>query len=219
MLHDRAEAGRLLAERLAMYRGQDVVVLGLPRGGVIVAAQIARALDAPLGALLVRKLGAPYRPELAIGAIAAFGETTEVVLSHEVIAAVSASDEYIEAETRAQLGAMRRRAARYHLEPAAPITDRVVIVVDDGVATGATVAAALTALVRQRPARCVLAVPVAATQALDRLRRQVDDVVCLHETPRFRAVGAFYVSFGQVPDEEVIALLEQPTPARDDGEA
>lgn len=209
MFSDRNEAGRLLGERLLHLRGGDNVVLGLPRGGVIVAAEIAAALDAPLDVLVVRKLGAPAQPELAIGAVTDV-EGPQAILNDHVIRAVGASPEYIELESQRQLAEVRRRHALYRGgRPAVRLEGRCAIVVDDGIATGATVRAAIQALRRQAARRVVLAVPVAPADTAEALRREVDELVCLHAPRNFTAVGAFYADFSQTTDDEVIATLEE----------
>jgi putative phosphoribosyl transferase len=204
---DRAEAGRLLAERLAALGLEAPLVFGLPRGGVPVAAEIARALSAPLDVAFVRKIGAPYQPELAVGAVAD-GEEPEVVLNEELVASLGLDSDFIAAQARRELAAIERRRAEY-----APLRARIdpegraVIVVDDGVATGMTMQAALRHLKRRKPARLVAAVPVASREALEMLEREADDVVCLSAPRDFGSVGSFYRDFGQVSDEEVAALL------------
>jgi putative phosphoribosyl transferase len=207
MFSDRTEAGRLLGERLLHLRGGDNVVLGLPRGGVIVAAKIAAALAAPLDVLVVRKLGAPGQPELAIGAVTD-GEQPQTILNEHVIRSVGASQEYIELESQLQLAEVRRRQALYRGgRPAVRLEGRCAIVVDDGIATGATVRAGIQALRCQAARRVVLAVPVAPSDTAEALRLEVNELVCLHEPRSFGAVGAFYADFSQTTDEEVIATL------------
>ncbi len=212
MFSDRKEAGRLLGERLLHLRGSDNVVLGLPRGGVIVAAEIAGALGAPLDVLVVRKLGAPAQPELAIGAVTDV-EGPQSILNDHVIRSVGASHEYIELESQRQLAEVRRRQALYRGgRPAVRLRGRCAVVVDDGIATGATVRAGIQALRRQAARRVVLAVPVAPADTAEALRREVDELVCLHEPRSFAAVGAFYADFSQTTDDEVIAALASPAP-------
>jgi predicted phosphoribosyltransferase len=191
---DRVEAGRKLARALASYKGRSPVVLALPRGGVPIGAEIAAALEAPLDIVLVRKIGAPHQPELAMGAVVD-GEEPIVVRNQDVIDAVGV----IEIERRRQrfLGDRRR----------AEIAGRTAIVTDDGVATGATARAALRAIRNRGPSELVLAVPVAAIDTIEDLRGEVDALVCLEAARRFGAVGSFYADFRQVPDEEVSAIL------------
>jgi putative phosphoribosyl transferase len=204
---DRSEAGRLLAERLVLMQPSDPVVLGLPRGGVPVAAEIAAALGAPLDVLLVRKLGAPYQPELAIGAVVA-AENTEVVLNEDIVVRLHLTQADIDAETDRQLALLDRRRSVYRAARVPqPVEGRTAIVVDDGAATGATLRVALKGLTRQRPRRLIAAVPVASEFAVDLLKQEADDVVSLRVPRIFGAVGAFYRDFSEVSDDEVVALL------------
>jgi putative phosphoribosyl transferase len=203
---DRVEAGRALAASLGVYAGRaDVVVYGLPRGGVPVAAELARALEAPLDVLLVRKLGLPHQPELAMGAIAEGGVVlfNADVLAHE--APTPAAVQRILVEEQREL---QRRLAAYRVgRPVVPIAGRVAIVVDDGLATGATMEAAVRAIRARGAARVVVAVPVAAREACDRVRGVADEVVAARTPSPFRAVGAWYLDFEQTDDDEVMALL------------
>jgi putative phosphoribosyl transferase len=209
MFRDRREAGRLLAQRLLHLRGGPNVVLGLPRGGVVVASAIAAALDAPLDVLVVRKLGAPAQPELAVGAVTD-GERPQMILNEQVIRMAGVAPEYIQQEAQRQLAEVRRRQALYRGgRPAVPLEGRCVIVVDDGIATGATVRAGIQALRRQPVKRVVLAVPVAPHDTAEALRQEVDELVCLLTPRTFTAVGAFYSDFSQTTDEEVIEILEE----------
>jgi putative phosphoribosyl transferase len=207
MFEDRRDAGRRLARRLGSYRGTDCVVVGLPRGGVVVADELAEALHVPLDVIVVRKLRAPADPELGIGAIVA-GTTPEVTLDNLAIASLGVLPEYVLDEVAAQLAEARllETLVREGSHPV-PLEGRTVMVVDDGVATGCTMVAALLAARRARPRRVVLAVPVAAADALARFEGLVDEVVCLRAPRRFDAVGAFYRDFEQVSEGEMIALL------------
>lgn len=204
---DRADAGRRLAEALRHLEGEDPVVLGLPRGGVPVAFQVARALRAPLDVIVVRKLGVPYQRELGFGAI---GEGGVRVISDDIVrrgrldASDLASVEHAEAAELARQ-AERFRAGRQRL----PLEGRTAIVVDDGVATGATAAAACEVVRAQGAARVVLAVPVAPPDAAERLRAALDEFVCLSTPFGFSAVGEWYRDFSQTPDDEVVSLLAQ----------
>jgi len=206
MFRNRRHAGELLAARLERYRGWPAAtVLALPRGGVPVAAAVARALALPLDIFCVRKLGAPRQPELAIGAVAAGGL---VVLDRGAIASMGISQDEMDAivdREREEL-ARRERLYRGARAPLA-LAGRTAILIDDGVATGYTMLAASRALRRHGPARIVVAVPVAPPETLERLRDEVDEVVSIHTEPRLVAVGQFYEDFGQVSDEEVIAAL------------
>jgi len=206
---DRSDAGQQLAARLRAWRGRRPVVLALPRGGVPVAFEIARDLQAPLDLVLVRKIGAPGQPELAIGAVAD-GEQPELVVDERVIAWLGASSQYLEeAKSEALAEIDRRRSIYLRNRQLVEVQGRPVIVVDDGIATGATVLAALRATRRRGPARLLLAIPVAPPDALRRLRHIADEVICLAAPRRFAAVGEFYRSFPQLSDEEVVALLER----------
>lgn len=204
---NRRDAGRQLAALLSRYQDQQPVVLALPRGGVPVGYEIAKALEAPLDVLLVRKIGAPAHPELAIGAVVD-GANPQMVLNEQLVRQLEVGEEYIKTEERRQLAEIERRRRLYHGgRVALDISGRTVIVVDDGIATGATVKAALLALARSRPARLVLAVPVAAPASLEDLAASADDIVCISAPHHFQAVGAAYGDFTQTSDEEVIDLL------------
>lgn len=209
---DRGDAGRQLADALATRQLTDVVVLALPRGGVPVAIEVARALRAPLDVLLVRKIGAPGHRELAVAAVAE-GPGDDLVLDAETMAVAGATHAYVEREAvheRAEIA--RRRSAYRGGRAALSIEGKTAVVIDDGIATGTTVRAALQALRRRNPARLVLAVPVAPPDTVALLRPLVDDLVCLREPPAFRAVGAHYADFSQVSDDEVIAALQRAAP-------
>jgi len=206
---DRHEAGRLLAERLLELKDKHPVVLALPRGGVPVGFEIARALAAPLDLVLVRKIGAPRQEELAIGAIAD-GEHPELVTDPDIVAYLNVSPDYLAKAKAAALREIERRRHAY-LGDRQPVDviGCTAIVVDDGIATGATMLAALRATRRRKPARLVLAVPVAPRHTLEKLRHEADQVVCLDTPADFYAVGQFYRQFPQLQDAEVIALLIQ----------
>lgn len=213
MLQDRTEAGRRLAEALADRAGESPVVLALPRGGVAVAGEIARRLAAPLDVVLVRKLGSPWQPELAIGAVVD-GDSPETVLNDELVDAIGVPASYIEAETKRQLALIAERRQRYQVERR-PVTiaGSTVIVVDDGIATGATMRAALRAIRRAGPKRIVLAVPVAPAETVEELAEEADEIVCLDTPDPFFAIGAHYRDFRQVEDEEVLRLLHEANAA------
>ena len=205
----RIDAAQRLAAALAHYRGRNPLVLAIPRGAVEMGRVIADELGGELDVVLVRKLGAPYSAEFAVGAIDETGWT--YVAEHA--AGAGADDAYLEREKRSQLETMRRRRAQY--TPARPPIEpggRIVIVVDDGLATGATMIAALHAARAKGPERLVCAVPVAAPDSLERVRAHCDEVVCLDAPPDFFAVGQFYREFRQVEDEEVVALLAGARP-------
>jgi len=205
---DRTEAGRALAQRLSrMSLPPPIVVLALPRGGVPIGAEVARALNAPLGLLLVRKIGAPWQRELAVAAVVD-GQPPDIVLDDETMAATGVDRAYVEAEATKELQEIERRRRAY-LRGRTPVSieGATAIVVDDGIATGTTVRAALKALRRRNPARLVLAVPVAPSDTLAALRAEVDDIVCLAEPYPFHAIGMHYRDFHQVGDDEVLAAL------------
>jgi len=202
---DRHDAGRQLAERLLPLADEDPVVVGLPRGGVPVAEEIATALGAPLEILSVRKLGAPHNPEYGIGAIAEDGTR---VFDPEALAVLGIDNGTLEAIVARETAELRRRVVAYRGDRSAtPLDRRTVIVVDDGVATGVTDTAALRAIRRLRPRRLVLAVPVCPPDSLARLRGEADEVVCLVAPPLLYGVGQWYRDFSQVGDHEVIAAL------------
>jgi predicted phosphoribosyltransferase len=202
---DRREAGAALAERLRQFAGQDVVVLALPRGGVPVGYEVARALGAPLDVFVVRKLGLPVHPELAMGAIAS-GDVR--VLNQDVLDSYPVPGAAIEAVTRVERLELERRERAYRDgRPLVPIEGRVVVLVDDGLATGSTMRAAVLAVRRLRPSRVVVAVPVGAWQTCQELRGIADDVVCAFIPEPFRAVGLWYADFSQTTDAEVRQLL------------
>jgi putative phosphoribosyl transferase len=206
---DRVVAGRALGERLAGMKLADPVVLALPRGGVPVGLEVAKALHAPLDLLLVRKIGVPWQPELAVAAVMDGGAPV-IVVEPRVQAETGVDREYIEQRAAQELKEIERRRALYlaHRAPE-PVAGRTAIVVDDGIATGTTVRAALRGLRQRKPARLVLAVPVAPPETVDALRAEVDDVVCLAQPVPFGAIGYFYLDFHQLTDEEVIELMRQ----------
>ncbi|WP_329421213.1 phosphoribosyltransferase family protein [Streptomyces sp. NBC_01693] len=202
---DRTDAGRQLAEALRHLERRDPVVLGLPRGGVPVAYEVARALGAPLDVVVVRKLGVPYRPELGFGAI---GEGGARVISDEIVRHAGVREKDLEAVERAEEAELLRRAQSYREgRPRLPLEGRTVVVVDDGVATGATARAACQVVRAQGASHVVLAVPVASPDVAARLREDVDEVVCLSTPHLFSAVGEWYRDFSQTSDEEVVSLL------------
>jgi putative phosphoribosyl transferase len=208
MFADRDEAGRLLADRLAEMTLPNALVVALPRGGVPVGAQIARRLNTPLDVAFVRKLGAPDEPELAIGAVAD-GDPPEIVLNARLVEELGLSEDFIRSAVARELAAIEQRRLDYaDVRPAAEPSGRTVIVVDDGVATGMTMQAALRSIRRRGAVRVVAAVPVASREAAAMLREEADDVVCLSAPRRFGSVGSFYRSFAQVSDADVTALLE-----------
>jgi putative phosphoribosyl transferase len=206
---DRAEAGRLLAERLAAMDLARPLVLALPRGGVPAGAEIAARLAAPLGVALVRKIGAPHEPELAVGAVAD-GPSPEIVVNRELAKVLGLSGDFIAAEAARAFAIIGLQRRTYEtIRPAEKIADRAVIVVDDGVATGMTMQAALRSIRRKRPGLLIAAVPVASRQAVAMLRGEADEVICLGAPRGFGSVGSFYRAFEQVSDEEVARLLAE----------
>jgi predicted phosphoribosyltransferase len=215
---DRTDAGRRLAKALARYKGQHPVVLALPRGGVPVAAEVAAALDAPLDLILVRKIGVPFQKELAMGAVVDGAEPV-IVRNEEVIRLTGVSESEFNATRDQELAEIERRRQRYlGNRPHPQISGRTVIVVDDGIATGATTRAALRAIRMRKPGKLVLAVPVAPTDTLQKLQGEADDIVCLEDYEDFGAIGLFYSDFTQVSDTEVVEMLarhpvkSQPSP-------
>jgi len=206
---DRTDAGRQLARALAGYKGQQPVVLALPRGGVSVAAEVATALDAPLDVILVRKIGVPFQPELAMGAVVD-GDEPLVVRNEAVIRHAGIGEAAFQAVCDSELAEIERRRQRYlggreRIE----VAGRSAIVIDDGIATGATMRAALRATRLRKPKKLILAVPVAPTDSLAVMRREADEIVCLEAHPDLGAIGYYYSDFRAVPDEAVIALLAQ----------
>lgn len=202
---DRTDAGRRLAARLDAMRAERPVVLALPRGGVPVAAEIAAALGAPLEILAVRKLGAPANPEYGIGAVTEDGGR---LVDEEAVGALRVGERDLARIIEREGAELRRRVELYRGgRPPLDLSGRAVIVVDDGVATGLTDAAALRSVRRRGAARIVLAVPVGPPDSIDRLRGEADEVVCLLEPPKLRGVGQWYDDFSQVSDAEVVALL------------
>lgn len=203
---DRVEAGQRLAGRLGQLAGERPVVLGLPRGGVPVAAEVARALAAPLDVLIVRKLGHPFRPELAIGAL---GEGGVTVINEDLAHRLEVTPSQIETAKRRESAELERRVAQFRTGRAPmDVTGRVVIVVDDGLATGSTARAAIAVLRARGAGRIILAVPVAPADVCRDLRVVADDVIALATPSPFGAVGAFYDDFHQVPDAEVLQILD-----------
>ncbi len=203
---DREDAGAFLAGRLRSYRDRGVLVLGIPRGGVVVAAEVARRLHGDLDILVGRKLRAPNQPELAIGAVTADGGQ---FLNESILRDLRVTQEYLSDERTAQMQEARRREASLRGSlPAARIRDRTVILVDDGLATGATIRAAIRSARGHHPGRLVVAVPVGSRNACEELLRELDELVCPYVPARFHAVGQFYETFDPVEDDRVRQILE-----------
>ncbi len=205
---DRSDAGKQLAQRLESFKGQrDIIVLGLPRGGMPVASEIARALEVPLDVLIVRKLGVPGQEELAMGAIASGGA---LVLNNDIVKTLALDEEAIEREVVREQTELERRDMRYRgAKPFPSLAGKTVIVVDDGIATGATMRAAVKALRQHRPARLIIAAPTSARDTYYTLCHEADEVVCLATPEPYIAVGLWYEHFPQTSDEEVKELLVQ----------
>lgn len=204
---DRRDAGKRLAERLESFRGDDVVVLGLPRGGVPVAYEVAVALGAPLDVIVVRKLGVPFQPELGMGAI---GEGGVRIVNEEIVRAAQVTDAQLAEVERRERAELERRARRFRGDrPPVPLLGRTVIVVDDGIATGSTARAACQVARAHGARRVVLATPVAPPDTVARLRGDADDLVCLESPEPFFAIGQWYADFSQTSDAEVVMLLDR----------
>ncbi|HWV58571.1 MAG TPA: phosphoribosyltransferase [Longimicrobiales bacterium] len=218
IFRDRAEAGRRLADRLTAFRGRDdVVVLALPRGGLPVGREVANAIGAPLDVMLVRKLGYPGQEELAMGAIASGGVR---MINQEVVDLLGVTEHTLAAVAATEQVELERREREYRGDrPAAELAGRIVILVDDGLATGSSMQAAAEAVRAQSPARVIVAVPVAPAETCERFRTIVDDVICLETPEPFHAVGLWYEDFSQVSDSDVRAILADsrppPPPATD----
>lgn len=207
MFKDRAEAGRELAARLVALGFCDPVVLALPRGGVPVAAEVAKALDAPLDLIIVRKVGAPGNPELAVAAIVD-GDPPDIVLNREIVEAYRLDDAELAALVRKERPELDRRRIAYRGDRrAVSISGKTAILVDDGAATGTTMKVAIRAMKHRSPRQIVVALPVAPAETVADLSQEADRVVCLSQPARFRALGFHYLSFPQLSDEEVIATL------------
>jgi len=201
---DRTDAGKKLAKALESYKGQNVVVYALPRGGVVLGVEVARTLEAPLDVIVVRKVGHPRSPEYAIAAVA---EDGHMVTNRYEVESVDKQwfDENVEMQRRE---AQRRRALYTHGHPSIPATDKIAILVDDGLATGLTMFGAVQEVQHAQPRKIVVAVPVAPPQTVEELKQVADEVVALYVTDYFGAIGAFYSHFDQVNDEEVIELMK-----------
>jgi putative phosphoribosyl transferase len=218
MFSDRTEAGCALAGKLVDKNYDNPVVLALPRGGVPIAAEVAKALRAPMDIVLVRKIGTPGQPELALGAVVD-GQPPQVVLNESVRRKSGVTDADIERAKQQQIAEINQRRALYLKDrERQPIEGKTAIVVDDGIATGATVRAALKALRLANPAKLVLAVPVAPADSLDILKAEVDDAICLETPEPFYAVGVYYRDFTPVSDQDVVSMLSKAKDAQGGGD-
>ena len=204
---DREEAGRLLAAELSGYRGQKAVVLGIPRGGVIIAREISRALRADIDIVLARKLRTPGHEELAMGSVT---EDGKLFLNRELVEELGIGEDYIQREKLQQMTEMKRRTELIRrVRPRIPLEGRIVIVTDDGVATGATTQAAFRAVRSEQPEKLIAAVPVGPEDTIIGLAKDVDEMICLRSPPLFAAVGQFYQRFDPVEDEDVLKILDE----------
>jgi putative phosphoribosyl transferase len=207
LFRNREEAGRRLAKALQQYKGQDLVVLGIPRGGVVVANEVARALGAPLDIVVTRKIGAPGEPEYGLGAVTQEGEA---IIDRRAVESVGASAAYIDEEVRRKKEEVRERMKRFRGDAPYPrLEGRVVIIVDDGIATGSSVEAAVTSVRKRKPKEIVVAVPVAPAEAKETVAKSGAQVVCLETPWPFFAIGEFYGDFNQVEDGEVRRILDE----------
>lgn len=207
MFRDRSDAGVQLAERLKGYKDrEDVIVLALPRGGVVTGHEIARYLNAPLDIIIVRKIGFPEQPEFGIGAVS---ETETVFLNQRIVSTYGVTKKYIEEEINRQKEEISRRVKLYRKGGSIRKLDgKVIILVDDGVATGATMKAAIVALRKEKITKVVVAIPVAPPETADEIKKMADEFICIETPPDFMAVGSYYRDFTQITDEEVVRLLE-----------
>ncbi len=204
---DREEAGKLLAGELNDYRGKNVVVVGIPRGGVVVADNLAKGIGADLDIILAHKLGAPGHAELAVGAVS---EDGRLILNRQVVENLGVTDKFIQQEKSLQMAEINRRSEMFRrVHPKIPLEGKIVIVTDDGVATGATIQAALWAAREEKPEKLIVALPVGPEDAIRRLAEDADEMVCLKAPPSFAAVGQFYENFLPVDDSEVLRILKE----------
>ncbi len=204
---NRKEAGKKLAKKLLEYRRKTTIVFAIPRGGVVTAYEIAKKLDAPLDIIIPRKIGAPGNQELAIGAVTEDGTT---ILNTRLVTMLGISDAYIESEKTKQIEEIKRRVKTYRGEQLPKdFGGKIVILVDDGIATGATVRAAIHSLLKGNPSFIIVAIPVGPPDTLKELKQEVDKLICLVSYEPFFSIGQFYVDFSQVPDKDVITLLKK----------
>lgn len=205
IFRDRQDAGKQLAEKLMKFKGENPIILAIPRGGVVVAREIVIALRVELNLIIPRKIGAPYNPELAIGAVTEDGST---ILDQDLITYLNVSEKYIESERQKQINEIKRRIEKYRVKEL-KLKDRTVILVDDGVATGSTMRAAIKSVRNQGAEKIILAVPVAPPDTIEKMEDEVDEIICLYTPQYFGAVGAFYQNFDQTTDKEVIEIIEE----------
>jgi len=207
LFKDRIQAGQKLAEKLLEYKDKDVIILAIPRGGVVVAYEIAKVLNAPLDLIIPRKIGAPYQPELAIGAVTQDGT---IILNEDIISYLPIPENYIEAEAERQKKEIERRLIKYRGSAIEPkLENKIVIIVDDGIATGATMLAAIASIRKKKPLKIIAAIPVAPPESLEKIKEYADEIVCLQTPEPFFAIGQFYERFEQLEDEEVIDILNK----------
>jgi len=207
MFANRQHAGELLAEKMLDYQGGNILILAVPRGGITVAEPVWQAIGGELDLIIARKLGAPYQQELAIGAVTADGF---MMLNENLVTRLNISEEYIAAAKEKERAEIKRRMEAYRGKKKYPvIKNRMVIVIDDGVATGFTLLAALRSIKKEAPALTVLAVPVGPPETISMLSKEVDQLICLNVPGHFSAVGQFYQDFSQVSDQEVVAVLKK----------
>jgi predicted phosphoribosyltransferase len=213
MFRDRNDAALKLADRLKDYLGQNPLVLGIPRGGVVIASILARELAGQIDIILTRKLGSPVNSELAMGAV---DENGNIQLNLSIISALGITKELIEQERQAQLEILKSRAKNYRrIRPKIPLKDRIVILTDDGIATGATMKAAIEAAKAENPQKLVIALPVGPPETIEELQTTVDEVACLMTPADFKAVGQFYLSFDQLEDNDVEKILTECASAKE----
>lgn len=205
--NDRYDAGQKLAEKLTKYTNDKPIIMALPRGGVVVGYEVAKMLKAPLDVIVARKIGAPFQPELGVGAIAPNGIR---ILNNELIRLLNIPESAVEEVIQKETIEMNRRINFYRKDlPLSDLKDKIVIVVDDGLATGVSTNAAVSAIRQMQPKKIVLAVPVAPPNTASRFKREVDEFICLNQPPDFYAVGYYYKNFTQTTDEEVVDLLQK----------
>lgn len=207
VFEDRIDAGKKLAEKLKKFRDDKPIVLAIPRGGVVVAAEVSKILKTTLDLIIPRKIGSPGDPEFAIGAVA---EDGSLVLNEKVIRELLIDKNYIRATAESEIKEIKRRMKRYRGNiPYPELKNKIIIVVDDGIATGHTIEAAILSIKNQKPKSIVIAVPVAPIDAIEKLKKKVDEMIVLYSPEEFFALSMFYKEFGQTTDEEVVKLLKK----------